>query len=250
MAIETIAIYQDFNGNDIQKVIRKDNPGGKKSFSQWSLENESWIPKAPKGEVAPLFYREWKDKPNVILGEGEKVAQRLKELGLNATATPGGAGAWKKHYAKAFAGKVVSILPDNDEAGRKYASHAFRDIKEVAKSTRIVDLPGLKGKEDVVDWLDAGGTKEQLLAIIAEAFDVESHDVLASRERLKTKLICLNDVQSTQVEFLVEPYFPIGKVSLMSGDPGVGKSTFVAMLASAISAGRSISLAGSDNEKG
>ena len=51
----------------------------------------------------------------------------------------------------------------------------------------------------------------------------------------KTNLLCLKDVVAEQVEFLWEPYIPIGKVTIVSGNPGVGKSFFTLALAASLS---------------
>lgn len=53
----------------------------------------------------------------------------------------------------------------------------------------------------------------------------------------KSHLICVNDVEIEKVDFLVYPYIPIGKLTIVKGDPGVGKSFLTASLAAAISCG-------------
>ncbi|MDD3230151.1 MAG: AAA family ATPase [Oscillospiraceae bacterium] len=46
------------------------------------------------------------------------------------------------------------------------------------------------------------------------------------------KLISMSDVQSEEVKWLWYPYIPLGKVTIIQGDPGEGKTTFVlAMIA-------------------
>jgi len=35
-----------------------------------------------------------------------------------------------------------------------------------AKSIKIINLPGLKLKEDIVDWVGNGGTLEELIALV------------------------------------------------------------------------------------
>ena len=77
-ARDTAEVYQNYEGSDVLKVIRKDFNGTKK-FTQWSLDNGAWVPKAPKGEIAPLFYHEWKDQEFIILVEGEKCARAVKD---------------------------------------------------------------------------------------------------------------------------------------------------------------------------
>lgn len=49
---------------------------------------------------------------------------------------------------------------------------------------------------------------------------------------------CLADVQAEYVSFLWEPYVPLGKLTLIEGDPGVGKSWLACALAAAAASGR------------
>ncbi|MBQ2072166.1 MAG: AAA family ATPase [Oscillospiraceae bacterium] len=51
------------------------------------------------------------------------------------------------------------------------------------------------------------------------------------------KLIKLADIQARNVEWLWEPYLPKGKVSILRGHPGEGKSMFIMALISALSTG-------------
>jgi RecA-family ATPase len=47
----------------------------------------------------------------------------------------------------------------------------------------------------------------------------------------------LSDVREEAVRFLVEPYFPLGKLVLCAGDGGVGKSTLMLAIAAALTRG-------------
>ena len=93
----------------------------------------------------------------VFVVEGEKDADNLAKHDFVATTNIGGAGNWKPALNQHFAGKVVYILPDNDEPGAKHAVDVARNLHGVAASVRIVKLPGLPDKGDVSDWIEAGG---------------------------------------------------------------------------------------------
>lgn len=103
----------------------------------------------------------------VYLVEGEKDADRLWSLGLPATTAPGGAGKWRSEYGEALRGRQVIVLPDNDEPGRKHALQVAASLATIAKEVRVLELPGLPPHGDVSDWLDAGGTAEQLEQLAA-----------------------------------------------------------------------------------
>lgn len=51
------------------------------------------------------------------------------------------------------------------------------------------------------------------------------------------KLINMNDVELQEVMWLWKPYIPSGKVTIIQGDPGEGKTTLVLAIASAITIG-------------
>ena len=51
------------------------------------------------------------------------------------------------------------------------------------------------------------------------------------------ELIFLDDVPATRTEWLWYPYIPCGKVTIIMGDPGEGKSTFALNLAAAVTRG-------------
>ena len=52
-----------------------------------------------------------------------------------------------------------------------------------------------------------------------------------------TKYIRLSGVQSAKTEWLWYPYIPLGKITLMTADPGTGKTFFSLYLTSAVSTG-------------
>lgn len=49
-----------------------------------------------------------------------------------------------------------------------------------------------------------------------------------------------SDVPVREVEWLWYPYIPYGKITLVQGDPGDGKSTFVLNLAAILTNGRTL----------
>lgn len=108
----------------------------------------------------------------VFVTEGEKDADRLREMGLCATTSPGGANKWRGEYAPYFSGaSSVIILPDNDAPGRQHAETVAQSLHGTVPSVKVVRLPGLPDKGDVSDWLDAGGDTAKLLTIVNETPD-------------------------------------------------------------------------------
>ena len=52
------------------------------------------------------------------------------------------------------------------------------------------------------------------------------------------KLIKMNEVQAQKVSWLWYPYIPYGKITLIQGDPGDGKTTFVLAIAALLTNGK------------
>ena len=63
----------------------------------------------------------------------------------------------------------MAVLPDNDEPGMRHAKEIAAQLHGQVAELRVVQLPGLALKGDVADWRKAGGTREQLEALVQAA---------------------------------------------------------------------------------
>ena len=161
--------YRDADGALAYQVVRLDP----KSFRQRRpAEGGGWTWNV-KG-VAPIPYRlpelltAVKGGYAIYVAEGEKDVDRLRTAGIDATCNSGGAGKWRASFAEYFAGANVVIVPDNDEPGRAHAEHIAASLAPVAKSVRVLTLPGLPEHGDVSDFLDSH-TVEELEELAAAA---------------------------------------------------------------------------------
>lgn len=178
----------------------------------------------------------------VFVVEGEKDTDRLANEGLVATTIAG--GAEKAHTADLMPlhGRDVVILPDNDDAGRDHARQLTGLLDGEAASLRVVELEGLPAKGDVSDWLDAGHDAEELVRLAEEAElwapttsnDGEQFDPSDAPE---PELIELSTITPTSVSWLWPGRIAEGKLTLVAGDPGLGKSFLTIDLASRVSTG-------------
>ena len=105
----------------------------------------------------------------ILIVEGEKCVDRLRELGVPATTNRGGAGKWRPELNVFFMGADVVLVPDNDDAGHKHVQEIGAALTGVAKRIRVLVLPGLPPKGDIADWLAAGGTREVLEGLVEQA---------------------------------------------------------------------------------
>jgi DNA primase len=86
----------------------------------------------------------------IYICEGEKDTVNLaKAFGVVSTTFQG--ANWSDEYQKWFKDKIIRIFPDNDKAGIKFADDVALGLFGIAKSIKIVKLPGLEIKGDVTD---------------------------------------------------------------------------------------------------
>jgi hypothetical protein len=159
--------YRDEQGELLYQVVRmipkdfrqrRPKPGG---GWEWKIGTVRRVPyRLPELLSA-------KPEETIFVVEGEKDVENLVRLGLTATTNAGGAGKWLPEFNQYLKGRRVAILPDKDAPGRKHGQHVAGGLQGTADEVKVVELPGA-GK-DVSDWLDAGGTVEELLKIVEAA---------------------------------------------------------------------------------
>lgn len=152
----------------------------------------------------------------VFIAEGEKDADNLARNGFVATTNVGGAGKWREEYNHYFKGRHVVILPHNDKAGRDHAQKVFEALAGIAASVRMIELPGLPDKGDVSDWIAAGGTREELEQL---------------SQPPKRKFLYASEVQPEPVDWHWKKRLARGMLTLLVGDPGLGKGLLCATIA-------------------
>jgi len=161
--------YRDEHGTLLFQAVRL----SPKTFRlRQQNEKAEWSWKVDGVRRVPYRLPELLGQRLVLLVEGEKDADNVAALGLPATTTPMGAGAWRDQYAhdlKQCGAEKVVVLPDNDEPGRRYAVQAGTALTACGITVRVLELPGVPEKGDVSDWLEAGGTADALRGLIAQA---------------------------------------------------------------------------------
>jgi DNA primase len=88
----------------------------------------------------------------IVIAEGEGKADLLWGWNVPATCCAGGAEKWRAEHTEFLRGADVVILPDNDAAGRKHLAIVAASLQNIAASVRVLDLPGLPPKGDIIDW--------------------------------------------------------------------------------------------------
>jgi len=158
--------YRDESGNLLCQTVRYDpknfkqrQPDGHGGW-KWNLKEVRRIPyRLQELLAAPI-------ETAVYVCEGEKDVDGLARLGFIATTNPMGAGKWghldSTTVQKAFRGRRVVILPDNDKRGRDHANDVALSLRTIAAEIIVLELPGVPEKGDVSDWIARGGTADQL----------------------------------------------------------------------------------------
>lgn len=146
----------------------KDRPGAKEL---WFPEREHILYNLPN------LIEGVKNGQTVYIVEGEKDADNVIKRGLVATTTSIGATKgdlgkkWLKSFNKYFKGANVVLVPDNDKPGMAFMDHVAKQLKSVANSIKIIELPGLELKGDISDWLEAGNDIYDLNNIVEKTLE-------------------------------------------------------------------------------
>jgi len=168
--------YKDGNGRQLYTVVKFPN----KEFRRLRTDitgKQVW--NWDGIQQVPYRWPDIKDHRAIIFVEGEKDVDNLHNIDLVATTIAGGSNAWspllKKQSdfpEKYFSGfDQVFIIPDNDEAGKKFAQETGEHIREHVSKVWIVNLPNLAKGGDVSDYLSKiseTSQKESLLSLIEE----------------------------------------------------------------------------------
>lgn len=139
-------------------------------------------------------------KPTYIVG-GEKDCETLGLWELTATTNAGGEGKWEPAMSESLAGADLVIVPDNDAQGWHHASCVAAYSAQFAHSIRILELPGLKLKGDTTNWVEAGGSRAEFLALARSAVDILP-ELLAESSDLE--MAVLNELDKNSANALLE----------------------------------------------
>lgn len=243
----TTAIYEYFDQYGIRQyqVKRRERSDGSKRFQQWrEVDGELRSYPGVMKDVTPLPYNlpaiVANPRDTIIVVEGEKCADAVAKLGLLSTTNHGGAGNWKPDLNHWFTDRTIVIIPDNDEAGQNHANKVANELYPVARKVGILSLPDLGPKGDIVDWIKAGGTRDDLLALIKLLQPIRGTVVVSDQTPPDTfQLLSLSELRNMPpAEWLVEGYLPRHGLAALYGPPGAGKSFLALDMALCVAYGK------------
>lgn len=236
--------YTDEGGALLYQVVRYEP----KDFrSRRKGPDGAWIYDLKNVRRVPYHLPELINASGAVIVEGEKDANNLKALGYTGstvvTMVCGGANAWRDDYKPYFLSKTVAIVHDLDEPGRKFAETVAQSLHGMASSIRIITLPLKEGDgKDISDFialrrkegLADKEIKAELTSLIREApaWEPKADDALKP-----SGLVMLDTVEPEPVEWLWAGRIPLGKLTIIDGDPGLGKSTVALDIVARVSKG-------------
>lgn len=205
--------YTSVEGRPLYWRIRLKHPdSGDKWIRPMKRSGDGYAlgePDFPEGK--PLYrLHELAARPGdaVMVCEGEWCADALVQRGA-LTTTSGAADSAAKADWRALAGRRVTIWPDNDEAGRRYADAVAAALRALGCTVFIIDVAtlDLPPKGDAVDWLAAhpDATAAEIVAlpaITAAAADAAAADAEGWPEP-KPILAALHPVPAFDAETLL-----------------------------------------------
>jgi putative DNA primase/helicase len=196
--------------------------------------------------------------------EGEKCAAALHGLGWACVTSGSATSAGKADWTPLLKSKTLVILPDNDAPGEAYVRDVANALAAMpgSRAVSIARLPGLSDGGDVCDWLKArvptwdeygpiprepgDDLANELQTVIEEhsqavpvCLSAPAETGLARKHKNPTALVTTraSEIMPESVSWLWPGRLPLGKVVVLDGDPGVGKSTITMDIAARISTG-------------
>ena len=195
----------------IREKFRQDAAGAEKAFgfAHRGTDKQLLVFEAPIDLLSfiELFQKNWQQHNYLSLGgvSGKALRQFLSE---------------RPDVERVF------LCLDSDKAGEDACKRLAGLLPDTVSVTRI--QPCMK------DWND----------VLVHRAEIPNRDYFKSTilkeppKKDSVKIIRMSDVELTPVEWLWKPYLPFGKLSVLQGNPGEGKTYFAMHLAAACTNGK------------
>ncbi len=175
---------------------------------------------------------------SVLVVEGEKACDALRKAGRVAVGTVTGAsGTPSTEVLRKIVGLDVVLWADADEVGSNHMARIAAALRALDCNPRLLCWPKAQKGDDAADFFDHDGTVEKLDALVQEALPAPETSAVSKNGRLPL-LISLDQVQPLPVTWLWEPYIPVGKITVIAGEGGLGKTTVAIDLAARLTSGK------------
>jgi len=153
-----------------------------------------------------------------------------------------GAKKWRESYNEPLKGKHVVLIPDNDTHGLEHMTGVESSLNGNSASLKLLELPGLKNKGDVSDFIAQFEHKEdaaERLSIMIEQAGPYEPPKKVTLEDIITNISIFCENKLPKRETYLHPWLKESSINLISGWRGVGKTFFAMAIADAVSNGKS-----------
>jgi 5S rRNA maturation endonuclease (ribonuclease M5) len=217
--------YKNSEGKTLyfKERIEPGEGGRSKEFRFKHSENGQWVFSRGYNSI-PYNLSEIKNSKYAVIVEGEGKVDLLKQWGLVGSCLDSGADSpWKEEYQKVFEGKEIIILPDNDVPGKSYAYRIANALNGKAGKIKIVDLPGLKDGQDIIDWSGIHGNDKTKLS---ELIKTSPEWIPEKEPEILSYLESWSYIQGldVKVEWVVDRLIPKESITVVFGKGGIGKT--------------------------
>ena len=188
----------------------------------------------------------WINAETVYVCEGERTADAVEALGLAATTSLGGPTREKQADWTPLKGKQVVVLSDFDDKGRDYAQAVAQLCLGVgALSARVVMFPGVKIGEGPCEWMDnirASLGDEAILPELQKLVDAAAlveyvPPVPEPPKGVQLEFQTFAEIEPATQQWVFDKVIPQGKLTVLMGESGVGKSLTALEIAAKVSRG-------------
>ncbi|MFZ4542189.1 MAG: AAA family ATPase [Rickettsiales bacterium] len=244
--VTAIYPYTSMEGDVLYSRARFDHPTEVKTVRPIHRTAEGVLvakePDEIRNGLKPLyglhFLRE-SERAHAWIVEGEKCANdmnahfyRCGMIAEHIALTSGSATSAEKADWQPLEGRSVTIWADNDISGLKYAAAVTTALEALGCTVDCIAVGelGLGDGEDCVEWFEANPT-----ATIADILALPIQQPAPPDNEMR--IICMSDVEMRPINWLWEKRIACGKLTVIAGDAGLGKSQLTANLAATVSQG-------------
>jgi hypothetical protein len=220
--------YLDCSGNLVVTKTRLiDEETNKKTYRMIVPYYGGYLRKAPKPPW-PLYNIPGLNvggKTGIVVVEGEKCVDALRELGIPATTALSSTSVKQTDWSPIY-GKNIVIWPDPDKPGQKYARAVEQKLSPHCPIVTIVDVEalGLTGTDDVVDYIERGhGSEDIRITLIETSKRTSAQGVSDYIEGMIDGSICAVDWPWPMMHLYSQALLP-GTITVLVGAPGASKS--------------------------
>lgn len=233
-------------------IYSKITNGEKKKTALWFRPNSTQFYCGLNGEKAPLYNLPAliKDHTSTIyLPEGEKDANTFINSNRLATTLPNGGNqaSWQEDF-NILKDRDVIVITDNDATGVAYGESIKTHLPNAIIVAANEIYPDAEDKFDITDIAEKIGIDSALQRIddivaskrigvnVHQASEV-SHNDNSLADIAKSILKPLSEIEEQGKQYLFKPYFPMRKNTLVSADPGTGKTKFMCGVTACVTTG-------------